>query len=176
MLAARKMELAVERTQADRRISGIEYRGAQVELALAKEQLHRCAIQSPISGEVVEVFKHAGEWVDAGEPIVHIMRLDTLRVEGFADARVHRPAEIRDRQVCVAVELAGGKRVEVPGRIVYVRPTLQAGQQYLVYAEVKNQVLDEVWVLRPGMLATMRFPASGDLARESNSRTSNAVE
>ncbi len=173
-LAARKMALLVERSEADQRVAAIELRGRNVGLALAQQKMHRCAVSAPLGGEVIEVFKHAGEWVNPGEPIVHIVRLDRLRVEGFVNASEHGPASIDGRPVRVTVTIEGGQMVEFTGQIVYVRPTVQAGEQYLVHAEVENRVQHNHWLLRPGMIAEMHIDAAPRYVAPSLSRTADA--
>ena len=159
-LAARKASLLVDKTAAERRVAELDARGREVALALANAQLQRCAVTSPLAGEVIEIFKHAGEWVSAGESVVHVVRLDTLRVEGFVSAAEHLPADVYDRPVRVVVNIGQGKTAEFAGQVVYVRPKLQAGEQYLIYADVKNRAENGHWLLRPGMLATMKIVAA----------------
>jgi HlyD family secretion protein len=159
-LAARKASLLVDKTAAERRVAEIDARGRNVALALAHEQLQRCAVTSPLAGEVIEIFKHAGEWASAGEPVAHVVRLDTLRVEGFVNAADHSPSAVSDRAVRIVVNIGQGKSAEFSGQVVYVRPTLQAGEQYLVYADVKNRAENGHWLLRPGMLAEMHIETS----------------
>ncbi len=74
--AQRSLQLSRWRLQQSeelRRVREHEYR-------LAEAQLQQKHIQSPISGRVVEVFRHAGEYVDE-EPILQVAQLDPLRVE-----------------------------------------------------------------------------------------------
>jgi macrolide-specific efflux system membrane fusion protein len=172
-LAARKMALLVERSQADQRVTHIELRGREVALALAQQNVQRCAVDAPLSGEVIEVLKGPGEWVNPGEPIVHIVRLDKLRVEGFVNASEHSPASIDARPVRVTVAAEQGRRHEFAGRIVYVRPTVQAGEQYLVYAEVDNRSEDGHWLLRPGMIAAMQIDTSARRVSPPPARTAD---
>jgi multidrug resistance efflux pump len=136
--------------------------------------VYRCAVTSPLAGEVIEVLKHAGEWVNAGDPVVHVVRLDTLRVEGFVNAAEHSPASVRDRPVRVSVTVGPGETAEFTGRVVFVRPTLQAGEQYLIYADVENRSANGQWLLQPGMLASMRIETTLTVQSPSPARSTHA--
>jgi hypothetical protein len=87
--------------------------------------------------------------------VLRVVRFDTLRVEGFLSSLKYDPAEVVNRSVEVSVELARGRRVKFPGKIVYVSPLVQAGGDYRVWAEVSNQQESGQWLLRPGLNATM---------------------
>lgn len=63
-------------------------------------------------------------------------------------------SEIQGRPVEVTVTLAHGQR-KFPGKIVYVKPLVEAGGDFLVRAEVQNRKEDGAWVLSPGIGAEM---------------------
>jgi macrolide-specific efflux system membrane fusion protein len=113
-----------------------------------------------LDGVVVDVRRHVGEWVQPGDVVLHVVRLDRLRVEGFVKAADVPASRIRGRNVTVTVEVAGqgGKeRHEVTGKVVFVSPLLQTGGDYRVWAEVKNQQQDGQWLLQPGQPVSMRI-------------------
>jgi len=159
-LAARKAKLLVERSQSEQRLAGLALRGQNVAVTLAKKNIARCQVVSSISGEVIDIKKQQGEWVNLGDPIAHVVRLDTLRVEGFVAAASHDPIEIVNQPVVATVNLAHGRQAEFVGRIVFVRPVVQGGGQFLVCAEVANRAVNGHWLLRPGMLTDMTIGAS----------------
>ena len=86
---------------------------------------------------------------------MRLVRVDRLRVEGFLNAKDYRPSEIQGRPCSVVVTLARGQRETFPGKIVYVKPLVEAGGEFLVRAEVQNRQEDGVWVLSPGLNAEM---------------------
>lgn len=149
--ASLKMELG-QLEQAVRRIeTGISK--AKAEQAQNDVRLHQ--VQAPLAGEVAESYVQVGEWVEPGKPIVRIVRLDRLRVEGFVHVRDALPGEIAGRPVKVSVVLARGERREFAGRITYVSSLVQAGGDYRVWAEVENRREQDQWLLRPGLEAEM---------------------
>ena len=54
---------------------------------------------------VVQIKRHRGEWVQAGESVVRVLRLDRLRAEGFVPQAARRVAV--GRPVTVQVDLPG---------------------------------------------------------------------
>jgi multidrug efflux pump subunit AcrA (membrane-fusion protein) len=103
---------------------------------------------------VVELKPHEGEWVQAGDTIVRLLRLDLLRVEGLLDAKSYRPSDIQDQPVEVVVTLPHGKKESFSGKIVFVKPIIE-GRKFSVRAEVQNRRQDGFWILCPGQIADM---------------------
>ena len=80
------------------------------------------ARSAPFKGEVVEVYKKVGEWVQPGEPIVHLVRLDRVRVKGFVYAKSASPTEVIGKPVEITVFTAGGKQHTVKGQGRFRQP------------------------------------------------------
>jgi multidrug efflux pump subunit AcrA (membrane-fusion protein) len=160
-LVAKKADLQVEQANRDREIAAMEVEVRQAEVDTAVNQLARREIRSPLDGIVIKRFLHAHEWVMPGDPVVHVVRMDRLRVEGFVEESRFAPWEIADRPVLAEVELSGGRRERFPGRIVFVSPLVQADGTYLVWAEVDNRKQDGYWLLRPGQIAQMTIDLGG---------------
>ena len=57
--------------------------------------------------------------------------------------------------VRATVTLANGRVETCPGNIVFVSPIVDAGPQFLVWAEVVNRQDNGHWLLRPGLNAEM---------------------
>ena len=95
-----------------------------------------------------------GEWVQAGETVVHVVQMDVLRAEGSLNVSEYVPYEIIGKPVTVEVELDRGRTMTFPGKIVFVDPMIRPNGTYIVRAEVENRVENGQWILRPGMTAT----------------------
>jgi multidrug efflux pump subunit AcrA (membrane-fusion protein) len=160
-LAKHRDELQIDRSKLEMKIArmGAEVKQATVELA--DEALARRQIVSPIDGLIVSLFHERGEWVNSGEPVLQIVRIDRLRVEGFISAAEVGPEMVSGQPVVVEVALAGGRVAQLPGTVTFVNPLVQAGNKYRVRAEVNNQAELGTPVLRPGMTATMTIAAGG---------------
>jgi macrolide-specific efflux system membrane fusion protein len=159
LLAWNSAELQVEQSQFEQRLAGLKVEVKAAESAAADTAIERRRIRAPLTGLVVEVLRHRGEWVQPGEPVLRIVRIDRLRVEGFVDAAEVGPEEVGHRAVTVRVELPRGT-VEFSGKVVFVSPLVEAGQ-YLVRAEVVNRAEEEQWLLQPGLTAEMTIEAEG---------------
>ena len=90
----------------------------------------RHQIRSPLNGMIVKVHRHAGEWVQPGDPVLHVIRIDHLWVEGFAKAAKHSPNALR-RTARVEVLVTPGRRpaaMTVPGKVIFVDPDHPGGR------------------------------------------------
>ncbi|MEK6236064.1 MAG: efflux RND transporter periplasmic adaptor subunit [Planctomycetales bacterium] len=151
-LAADRAKLQIEQSRFEKDTAVATADAKQVQADVAQFRMDQRTIRSPLQGVVVELRKEAGEWVNPGDSVLRIVRLDRLRVEGFLDAAQHSPAEVDSRLVTVYVDLPGGKTEEFPGKISYVSPEVDPVSRYFrVWAEIANRGL----LLRPGMPARM---------------------
>ena len=95
--------------------------------------------------------RHAGEWVEPGETMLRLIRVDRLRAEGFVNAAKIR-GELKGAPVTLMVTMPDKTTVEFPGKVVFVSLEVDPvnGQQR-IWAEVENKDLK----LRPGLKASM---------------------
>jgi multidrug efflux pump subunit AcrA (membrane-fusion protein) len=155
LLKYREMVLSIEKAEKDRAVAALQAQVADAEVQAAAANLERRRIVAPLDAVVVELTKHEGEWVQAGDPVMRLVRIDRLRVEGFLNAKDYRLAEIQGRPVSVVVKLARGETQTITGKVVYVKPLIEAGGEFLVRAEVQNIKQNGTWLLSPGLNAEM---------------------
>jgi multidrug resistance efflux pump len=155
LLEQRKMDLSIEKANKDMTVAGLQAKVAEAELEAAKVNLEHRRIAAPLDAVVVELSRHEGEWAQVGDPVMRLVRIDRLRVEGFLNAKDYGNYEVQGRPVNVIVTLARGQTETVPGKIVYVKPLVEAGNEFLVRAEVQNRQENGAWILRPGLNAEM---------------------
>ncbi|MGE3405666.1 MAG: efflux RND transporter periplasmic adaptor subunit [Pirellulales bacterium] len=155
LLELRAAELQVEQAELDQRVAKFTAESKSSELAAADTAIARRQILAPISGMVVETHKKLGEWVQPGETVLRIVRLDRLRVEGFLNASEHNPHEVMNRPVLVEVPLAHGRVEQFRGKVVFVSPLVEADGEFRVWAEVVNRTEGDQWLLLPGLNAAM---------------------
>lgn len=107
----------------------------RAELALAKKQLADTAIIAPYDSVVEQRHVSPGEHVEPGDPIVTLVRADTLRYRAGVPERAAE--QIRPGQL-VQIRLAGESRpVEVP--VARVSPALvQSSRSLWIEADVPN--------------------------------------
>lgn len=159
-LDAEKAELALRQARHDLELAKLTWQLKQNELDFAAHRVERRQITAPLSGMVVEVRRRRGEWVEAGQTVVRVIRLDRLQAEGFLDARQARGL------LGGSVTLRTDQKIaeQYQGQIVFVSPEVDPiNRQVRVLAEIENPDL----TLQPGVHGTMRIePLRKDSARE----------
>jgi multidrug resistance efflux pump len=153
LLEQRAAALSIEKSEMELRIAGLQSKVSEAELDAAAEKVERHHVKSPLDGQVQKINRHLGEWVQAGDPVIRVVRVNRLRVEGFLNSSKFAPWEISGRPVTIKVVFARGRVETFKGKIVFVDPMVQAGGQYLVRAVVDNREELGQWLLRAGMNA-----------------------
>jgi len=154
-LARHRAELQIDRSKLDLRVAQMTAQVQQAAVQSADASIARRQIAAPFAGQVLLLHRRTGEWMNAGDPVLTLARLDRLRVEGFLNAGEYSPAEIDGRRVVVQVELERGRVETFSGIVSYVTPIVQAGNKYRVRALVQNRREGKHWLLRPGAEASM---------------------
>lgn len=156
VLTAKRASLDKVVAESDVEVAVLTVDSKQAEMSVVAINLKKHQIVSPLGGIVVQLYRKPGEWVKPGEAIARIVRMDTLRVEGFVDASKYLPEDIDDRPVKVIIQRPNRDPEEFTSKISFVSPVVEASGEYRVWAEVANRVaLGKHWVLRPGMEAAM---------------------
>ena len=78
MLEHRAAVLSIEKSEMELRIAGLQAKVSEAELAQATEKVERRRIKSPLAGQVQKIYRHVGEWVQAGEPVLHVVQVSTF--------------------------------------------------------------------------------------------------
>jgi macrolide-specific efflux system membrane fusion protein len=155
-LAWEKMDLAAEKSRKERELAKIEAYMKQAELDAAKLAIDRRVITAPFDGVVEEVTRKQDEWVNPGDTILWMLRMDTMEVEGPVDQTLFDPHELQGCDVTVEVKMARNRTETFPGRITKVSSLVSGSTKtYNVRAEVVNRQEHGSWMLRNGLPATM---------------------
>ena len=149
--------LLIKKNEMEMKVAQMNADVHQADVDSAVEEIRRRRLLSDVDGLVVEVFRDKGEWVQAGDVVMRVVRMDRLRVEGFLNSANFDPFQIEGKSVTVRVKLAQGRHSEFSGKIVFVNPIIQAKGNFLVRAEVENKQVNGSWVMRPGMDAKMEI-------------------
>ena len=147
--------LSAEKALHDQGLAVHEYNKKLAERDAADLAIKRRSILAPFDGEVVTLYRHQDEWVSPGDPIVRLVRLDTMLVEGPVEMASYDPHEVMGAEVVVNVDMAHGRKEQFTGRIIYVSSLVRLDGRYIVRAEVPNREEYGRWILRDGMTATM---------------------
>ena len=149
-------KLSIEKARLELRIADQEANAAKADVDAAEENVRRHQVHAPQDGIVDKVHRHVGEWVREGDPVLHVIRMDRLRVDCFVSAAKYRPGDFRDGQAQIRVLLAGDTKPRTfPGKVVFIDPNDRAGDKFLVRVEVENEKENGSWLLRPGQGAEM---------------------
>jgi multidrug efflux pump subunit AcrA (membrane-fusion protein) len=156
-LEKRRAELQIEKTQNDLLIQKLSADAERAALASTVDAIERHRIVSPLDGNVHEIYKRPGEWIESGQAICRIVRMNRIRVQGFVLASQYDPQQLGGRAVTVVAELARGRTATFNGQIVHVglEKTSIQDARYVVWAEVDNQVENGYWMLLPGSAVSM---------------------
>ena len=154
-LAVTRADLQIDRSRLDLKISQMTAAVQNAAVQAADEKIRRRQLLAPFDGTVIQVHRQTSEWVNAGEPVMRVVQLNQLRVDGFISGDDYTVAEIANRPVTVEIELARGRKEQFTGRVVFINPLVQAGNRFRVSAEVENRQEQGQWLLNPGAEATM---------------------
>jgi multidrug efflux pump subunit AcrA (membrane-fusion protein) len=146
-LAVGAADLEVAQAEAEHEVAQLQASLKKQDLDLARLDMSRRSLTSPLDGVVVEIYRQRGEWVQPGDPVIRVLRLNRLWVEGFI--RVEQLSKcVEQSPVRLTVTLNPEETVEVQGRIVFVgREVDPVNREVLIRAEIPN----DDFRLLPGM-------------------------
>ena len=150
-VTAEQAVLEVEKTRHEHKLEGLNEKLKQTEQAVALHNKRIHEIVAPVNGLVVEIMRRQGEWVEPGEKVLRIMRIDRLRVEGLIPFQEVTP-DLPGSPVKITVSIPGKPEVTTTGQVVLVNPEINpVNGRVRVCAEFDNPT----GRLMPGMRATM---------------------
>ena len=152
-LSVERAVLEVARAKKAAAIAKIEIDLRSADVSVIDDTLRRCQLQSPLSGVVLQVYRHRGEWVTAGEAVARVARLDRLDVNAILSADQLSPQACRDQSVSVRwIDPISKVEHRLRGRVSSVQPQRVAGSRYRVQATVANDRTADGkdWMLHPG--------------------------
>jgi multidrug efflux pump subunit AcrA (membrane-fusion protein) len=150
-----KAILGTEKSRHDQVIAKFEALSKHAELDAAELAIQRRVVTAPFDGVVEEIKRHQDEWVQPGDTILTLLRMDTMRVEGAIEQSKYDPNEIINCTATVEVEMARGRKASFQGRIIKVSSVVRSDGVYNVRAEIANKQDHGYWLLRDGMPASM---------------------
>jgi len=154
LLEKEKAALSVEHAKHEHAVALDELRVAKADVALAKRKVERFEIKAPLAGVVAKLRRRSGEWVEPGEPVLRLIRVDRLQVEGFLHISRLKPGLV-GRSVAFRAE--GGK-VVFHGKLTVVSTESNPADGHVrIAAEIDNSAL----TLRAGVRGTLWIDISG---------------
>lgn len=156
----RRAQLGAEKAVEDLKAYKLEAAVKKAELDATEMAIEKSQIRAPFKGEVLELHREQGEWVQPGDVIAEVAQLDTLLVDGKVYFDEYSQIDLQDCRVTVEVPVGRDRTVEATGWITYIDPVAQyAGdrRRYTVRAEIANREEKGRWLISPNMGATMRI-------------------
>ncbi len=151
VLAVDKARLEIEQARHEHELAQLQKKFSENESEIATRNIELRQIAAPIAGMIVKMNRRRGEWVEPGQTVVRILRIDRLRAEGFLNES-QLTADLTGRPVRLVAKLPVGKTLELPGVLRFVSPEINpVDGRIRVWAEIENKDLK----LRPGMRASM---------------------
>lgn len=160
MMAVYSKEIASLEHEKAQREKDKAYGEARLELARLNEvqsRIRRHTLKSEFDAYVVEIFKKPQEYVQSGDEVMRLARMDKLWVQGIVNIEDLNPNEVVDRPVTVTVNLARGQTAAFKGKITYVALERQSLKSYMVKAEIMNRPAGAHWLLQPLSSVQMRI-------------------
>lgn len=143
--------LQVERAQHEKAVAQLTTSQREADVELARRTLQLRHVTAPFKGTVVEVYRQKGEWVEPGEKILRLIRLDRIRAEGFVDAEQAQRG-LEGRTATLRIDLPGRPGVRFAGKVTFVSPEFDpVNRQTRFFAEFENRDLQ----LQPGVRAAL---------------------
>lgn len=160
----RREQLTVERAQFQHQAAVIQHAVAgdtqnlkNAQLEAATNKLNRHEVRSPIDGVVVQIVRRPGHWLQPGEPVLRLVRMNRLRVEGMVEGDLASPAQVQGQPCVVTVDRGVDGDIEMKGVVSFVSPIVEANDKFRVWVEVDNTKVDGHWAIRPGQEAELNI-------------------
>jgi len=177
----RRLRLAVERAELEvalatkrRQRADIEVQLREADLAVIDDQIANLRLVSPIDGIVLEFARSANEWIDKGQPIATIARIDRVHVHALVDGRMISPAVCTGLPVSVHwTDPRTGQSHSLRGKVLSVDPEMLPGHRFRLHAEIVNRMdppSTGQWQLRPGAEVRMKVYVPTSLANRTATR------
>ena len=124
---------------------------AKVELAgmdSVKQRIARHTLRSDYNAYVVEIYKKPQEYVNIGDDVMRLARMDQMWVQASMNAKTLNAADAENRPVTVTLQTANGTET-FEGKIDQVSLEMVSAQEYQVKIKVQNRKDGNSWMLRP---------------------------
>lgn len=159
-LVAQRTQLEIEQAELDLDVARSARELKENDVRTAEHAIEQRKITAPLGGFVAEIHHHRGEWVQPGEPVLRMLRLDRLRAEGLVDASAVRD-DLNGRPVRLTVK-GDDEATVYRGEVVYVSPEIDpVAGQVRVWAEIDNPDFK----LRPGLHGSLVIEEANAPAR-----------
>ena len=133
---------------------------AAAEVLVAQIDLQDRKTRSPLSGTVVQQYRHEGEWCKQGDPVLKILRMDRLMLQGIVNLNDIAPHRVVGLTATATFRIGDEAPVVMKDlTITRCSPEVDLDGNYLVWTTIENQQTIEgdslQWRLRPGISGSL---------------------
>lgn len=160
MMATYSKEIAyleLQKAEQDRRMALAEAKLAQAQKKQVQNIIARHTLKSDFDAYVVEIKKHKQEYVQQGEEVMRLARMDRVWVQSVVNTKELNAHELMNKQVTVTIDLARGETAEFQGTVKFVGLERQGPELLMVKAEVTNRPINSHWILHPEAEVSMKI-------------------
>lgn len=122
-------------------------------LGIVQKRIARHVLKSDYDAYVIEIFKKQQEFVQAGEEVMRLGRMDELWAQGNVNSHELDEHNALNRPVTVTLEMANGRKIDFEGKVEQIPLERQSSDQYAVKVRIKNRRAEKggkgSWLLRP---------------------------
>jgi multidrug efflux pump subunit AcrA (membrane-fusion protein) len=148
---------------------------AKVELAgleAVKQRIARHTLRSDYNAYVVQIFKKPQEYVNVGDDVMRLARMDQMWVQASLNAKALNAADAENRPVTVTLQTASGPQ-DFKGKIDQVSLENVSAEEYQVKIKVQNRRQGNAWLLRPFSQVSMVIHMDQPVAKDSQQNESS---
>jgi multidrug resistance efflux pump len=120
------------------------------ELERTQVQIDRRKIIAPIDGMIVDISAAEGKWLREGDPVLEIMKLDTLWVQVLVPATKYTASDLLGKRATIRATLANGKVEAFQGTVIFCHPNIDPDYTFKAFIEIQNKRVGNFWLLQPG--------------------------
>lgn len=174
ILAWEQAKVALVRAKHAQQRAAVDAQLKAASLEAAKISLKRRRVTAPLSGVVSKRYKHAGQWVEAGEPILQITDLSQLVIDRSIPINAFSLHDLLGAEVRVQfVDNRSRENVVVRGEVASYDHEVSAKGLSRIHIRVQNRQVDGSWLLLPGMNVKVFLKSGQDIdSKETNPRGS----
>jgi multidrug efflux pump subunit AcrA (membrane-fusion protein) len=132
-------------------------KGDVLGVVVGSENQKRVDIVAPFQGIVVKTFHQAGARVKADQPVIRLVRLDRMVIEGDLNLDEQSLAGIRGKKARAQCRLGPRDQIAIQGKVTFASPKADTNGNYHVRVEVPNSQKNGRWLLRPGQIAKLEI-------------------
>ncbi len=139
-LGVKRAALEVVRAKKHKVRAAVEAESLEAELAIIDDHLRHLHCESPLTGIVLKIARHQGEWIEKGQMIARIGEIDRIHVHALVPSESISQRQCRGLPVSVHwTDESSGKDRSLSGKVLSIDPQLFPGGRYRIHCEIVNQ-------------------------------------